>query len=730
MTLSFAQVVVVLILGVSSFLSGWMLRRIQAKSREAGLQKRINDADTTIPSLETNIRNRDQRIASLVTELTEWKTRVPSLEAAAKRKDVEVLAKDRELKAAEARVAALTAELTARDAAPAAPAFVSLPVAPVSATAAELEAIVDRLRAELETGKRTQQELRARLDVEVAEVAKWQARVPKLLATIKARDATLAGRDELLTARDAQVAERDARLAERDAQLAERTAQLADRDVLLTERGAQLAQRDAELTLRNSEIATRDAMVTQRDALLDERNAQLSRGVEETQALRQALDAQLQSLAERDSTIAALEQRVAAAIGERDAESAQFATKLATALRLGREEVDRHRAEFQIMRDELEAERAHHAQTAAAAAEAAQQHANVEAELNAHCASLDAHSTSLETQLTALHAQLAEYDAARDADAEARAALQRELAQAREERAAAESALEARAAIERDHSDQSAELAELRDEVRELHTRFAPLESLLKQRDAALAERAERVDALTAQLQAQATQIESQQTMLRQRGERIGALERKLADAPVPVAPAEPNDRRSEHLEQRLVAQIEKNRELSKMLEEHDRDAAAALKAKELNEKSMVVLKQQLDDARATEERMAAQIRDLKAASQRAPEPSPMPAKAPMAKPAGLFELPPDDVDELQQIRGIGDGFERGLNKLGIYQFRQLAGLSAAEIVWIEAHLPTFHGRIERDDWPGQAAALMAATQHAEWSLRAQNPHAESPRVN
>jgi predicted flap endonuclease-1-like 5' DNA nuclease len=101
-----------------------------------------------------------------------------------------------------------------------------------------------------------------------------------------------------------------------------------------------------------------------------------------------------------------------------------------------------------------------------------------------------------------------------------------------------------------------------------------------------------------------------------------------------------------------------------------------------------------------------------------------------MSKPNGLFELPPEHVDELQQIRGIGDGFERGLNKLGVYQFSQLAGLSAAEIVWIEAHLPTFHGRIERDDWPGQAAALMAASEHAEWSLRARSAPSISPRIN
>ncbi len=291
---------------------------------------------------------------------------------------------------------------------------------------------------------------------------------------------------------------------------------------------------------------------------------------------------------------------------------------------------------------------------------------------------------------------------------------------------------EANERVAADMEQQTIELVELRDEARTLHTRIAPLESLLKQRDSALFERGERIESMTSQIQALVAQTESLQAQLRQRGEKIATLERKFSDQPPPPAPApESADRRGDHLEQRLVAQIERNRELTKIVEERDRDLAAAAKSNELNGKSMMVLKQQLDDARLTEERLAAQLRELKAASQRAPEPESVTAERPaMTKPNGLFELPPEQTDELQQIRGIGDGFERGLNKLGIYQFSQLAGLSSSEIVWIEAHLPTFHGRIERDDWPGQAAALMAASEHAEWSLRARNAPTLSPRIN
>ncbi len=317
-----------------------------------------------------------------------------------------------------------------------------------------------------------------------------------------------------------------------------------------------------------------------------------------------------------------------------------------------------------------------------------------------------------------------------------RTTLEQQIAQIESEHAAADRReLDAeraeKARIAGDLEDQTAELDALREEVRDLHARVAPLESLLKERDAALFERGEQVETLTAQLDAVVQQNESLQATLHQRGEQIATLERKFSDQPAPQDQSdETADARSEHLEQRLVAQIEKNRELTKAMEERERDLAAAAKTNELNEKSMLILKQQLDDARATEERLATQLRELKSSAQRAPEPDPSGVKVVMSKPAGLFELPPERIDELQQIRGIGDGFERGLNKLGIYQFSQLAGLSAQEIAWVEAHLPTFHGRVERDDWPGQAAALMAASEHAEWSLRAQNAPSLSPRIN
>lgn len=66
----------------------------------------------------------------------------------------------------------------------------------------------------------------------------------------------------------------------------------------------------------------------------------------------------------------------------------------------------------------------------------------------------------------------------------------------------------------------------------------------------------------------------------------------------------------------------------------------------------------------------------------------------------------PDAVgaDDLKQIKGIGPLNERKLNALGIYHFRQIAAWTQDEARWIGAFLG-FRGRVEREDWIGQARA-------------------------
>lgn len=71
--------------------------------------------------------------------------------------------------------------------------------------------------------------------------------------------------------------------------------------------------------------------------------------------------------------------------------------------------------------------------------------------------------------------------------------------------------------------------------------------------------------------------------------------------------------------------------------------------------------------------------------------------------PPRQFDLRPAQVDDLQTIKGIGPGLEKQLNHLGIYQFRQIARWSEADIDYFDAQLERFRGRIRRDRWVERA---------------------------
>ena len=62
--------------------------------------------------------------------------------------------------------------------------------------------------------------------------------------------------------------------------------------------------------------------------------------------------------------------------------------------------------------------------------------------------------------------------------------------------------------------------------------------------------------------------------------------------------------------------------------------------------------------------------------------------------------------DNLQEIIGIGKVFERALNELGIYTFAQIANFDISDIARVNAALKGSEGRMEADDWIGQAREL------------------------
>jgi NADH-quinone oxidoreductase subunit E len=68
----------------------------------------------------------------------------------------------------------------------------------------------------------------------------------------------------------------------------------------------------------------------------------------------------------------------------------------------------------------------------------------------------------------------------------------------------------------------------------------------------------------------------------------------------------------------------------------------------------------------------------------------------------------------LKQINGVGPRLERLLNRLGLYYFDQVAGLSASDIAWLDDHLEEFKGRIQGDDWVMQAKNLKEGRLHVK----------------
>ena len=74
------------------------------------------------------------------------------------------------------------------------------------------------------------------------------------------------------------------------------------------------------------------------------------------------------------------------------------------------------------------------------------------------------------------------------------------------------------------------------------------------------------------------------------------------------------------------------------------------------------------------------------------------PSPVPTLSPAG---------DDLTRIRGIGPVNARKLADHGVTSFAQIAAWTKADIMAAEAYLE-FDGRIEREDWMGQARDLAA----------------------
>ncbi|MBW8638622.1 50S ribosomal protein L21 [Hoeflea sp. WL0058] len=72
---------------------------------------------------------------------------------------------------------------------------------------------------------------------------------------------------------------------------------------------------------------------------------------------------------------------------------------------------------------------------------------------------------------------------------------------------------------------------------------------------------------------------------------------------------------------------------------------------------------------------------------------------------SAVFTTPEGEPDDLKKISGVGPALEKKLHAAGVTQFAQIAAFSKEDIAKLDDTL-NFKGRIERDDWLGQAKAL------------------------
>ncbi|WP_052752901.1 hypothetical protein [Kordia zhangzhouensis] len=62
--------------------------------------------------------------------------------------------------------------------------------------------------------------------------------------------------------------------------------------------------------------------------------------------------------------------------------------------------------------------------------------------------------------------------------------------------------------------------------------------------------------------------------------------------------------------------------------------------------------------------------------------------------------------DDLKRIKGVGPFIEEKLNTIGIYTFEQISRFNKEDMQTVTELISFFPGRIERDDWKGQANML------------------------
>lgn len=137
-------------------------------------------------------------------------------------------------------------------------------------------------------------------------------------------------------------------------------------------------------------------------------------------------------------------------------------------------------------------------------------------------------------------------------------------------------------------------------------------------------------------------------------------------------------------------------RSMENSRKQYERDALRYREQADQSEKQSETLRMKLDDVEHSFAEMAKQHDDaLKIAR-----------KKENAKATNGQKPAEQEVDDLTEIVGIGKVFQQTLNDLGIYSYRQIASFDASDVARVNMQLKEFKGRMEQDDWIGQAKEL------------------------
>ena len=163
-----------------------------------------------------------------------------------------------------------------------------------------------------------------------------------------------------------------------------------------------------------------------------------------------------------------------------------------------------------------------------------------------------------------------------------------------------------------------------------------------------------------------------------------------------------------EHMIQ-LAQQVAKETQTAVQAQAKDVAEQAQAAVEEATQQSKAVLanaQQAVEEATQKAKQVVEEVtQQAKQAVDEATQPSPS-----LSAPSAPFVATPDAVqseDDLTRISGVGPALAKKLAAAGFTTFGQIAELSDEQIADLEANVIRFSGRIQRDDWKGQAKDLL-----------------------